>query len=396
MTIKLPKWAKRFLAENMRYKVAYGGRGSGKSWNIVRMLVLKAASNKTRILCCREIQNSIKESAHKLISNQIDELGLSAIFSITENSIKCANGSEFIFAGLYRNVDKIKSMEGINICWIEEAQNVSRESWDLIAPTIRAENSEIWVSFNPKLKSDETYQKFIVNPPPNALVLRVNYQDNPFFTDAMREEMEYKKRVDFDEYLHIWEGQPKISSKAQVFFGKWEIKELGDLNGASCYFGVDWGFASDPTALIKCYILGRSLYIADERYAKGIEIDELDNFFGSMSGAKTAHIIADSARPETISYLNRQGYSISAAKKGKGSIEDGIAFIRSFERIYIHPKCVNTIIEFSLYSYKVDKYSGEITAQIIDDNNHAIDALRYALEPLIKTQPSTLGLRLDI
>ena len=138
------------------------------------------------------------------------------------------------------------------------------------------------------------------------------------------------------------------------------------------------------------------MYIADERYAKGIEIDELDNFFGSMSGAKTAHIIADSARPETISYLNRQGYSISAAKKGKGSIEDGIAFIRSFERIYIHPKCVNTISEFSLYSYKVDKYSGEITAQIIDDNNHAIDALRYALEPLIKTQPSTLGLRLDI
>ena len=182
MTIKLPKWAKRFLAQNIRYKVAYGGRGSGKSWNIVRMLVLKAASNKTRILCCREIQNSIKESAHKLISNQIDELGLSSIFSITENSIKCANGSEFIFAGLYRNVDKIKSMEGINICWIEEAQNVSRESWDLIAPTIRAENSEIWVSFNPKLKSDETYQKFIVNPPPNALVLRVNYQDNPFFT----------------------------------------------------------------------------------------------------------------------------------------------------------------------------------------------------------------------
>jgi phage terminase large subunit len=197
-----------FLFQPARYKVCYGGRGSGKSWAVADYLIIKAVQSKRRILCTREIQGSIKESVHKLLSDRIQTLGLSNFFNITESGIKGSNGSEFFFMGLLRNVDQIKSTEGITECWVEEGQNVSFRSWELITPTIRTPGSEIIITFNPELEDDETYQRFVINPPNNALIKQVNFDQNPYFPEELRIEMEQDKKRDHNLYLQKWEGRP--------------------------------------------------------------------------------------------------------------------------------------------------------------------------------------------
>lgn len=207
----------KFLFIPSRYKVAYGGRGSAKSWSIAEALILLAISpsiiftgeTKIRVLCTREIQNSIKESVHKLLSDTIERLKISHLFDITNNSILCKNGSEFIFMGLLRNVDQIKSTEGINICWVSEAHNVSNESWDILLPTIRKESSEIWIDFNPKFEFDPTYQRWVTNKPENCISQLVNYIDNPYFPDVLRIEMEHDKAQDLNLYRQKWLGEPR-------------------------------------------------------------------------------------------------------------------------------------------------------------------------------------------
>jgi hypothetical protein len=197
-----------FLFAPSRYKVAHGGRGGSKSWGFARALLIKATQSPTRILCTREIQNSIKESVHKLLSDQIAILGLEGLYDVTDTSIRCRNGSEFIFMGLFRNVNKIKSLEGIDVVWVEEAESVSEESWNLLIPTIRKPNSEIWVSFNPKYPDDPTYKRFVIAPPAGAVVRQINYCDNPYFPEVLRLEMEADKAFRPHMYKHIWLGEP--------------------------------------------------------------------------------------------------------------------------------------------------------------------------------------------
>lgn len=197
------------ILEKARYKVFYGGRGSGKSWTIAQFLVMQAYKNKkTRILCTREIMNSIKESVHKLIADTIERVGLGKYFKITHNSITCMNGSEFIFMGLLRNVDQIKSTEGIDYCWVSEAHNVSDESWEILLPTIRKEGSEILIDFNPKYQDAPTYQRWVENPPEDAISKLVNYTDNPDFPEVLRIEMEHDKKKDRLLYEQKWLGKP--------------------------------------------------------------------------------------------------------------------------------------------------------------------------------------------
>lgn len=198
-----------FLFRPARFKVAKGGRGSAKSWAFARALILRALEKKTRILCAREIQHTIKDSVHRLLSEQIDILGLRAQFTITEHSITCRNGSDFIFRGLFRNVDSIKSLEGVDIVWVEEAHSVSEESWDYLTPTIRKEGSEIWITFNPQFEDDPTNQRYAVNPPANAVVRHVNYDQNPWFPEVLRQEMEQDKARDKASYEHKWLGLAK-------------------------------------------------------------------------------------------------------------------------------------------------------------------------------------------
>lgn len=374
-----------------RYKVFYGGRGSGKSFSVARALIVIASKVCIRVLCCREIQNSIRDSSYQLLKDTVVRLGLEESFSCTESEIRCTKtGSRFIFKGLLRNEQSVKSTEGIDVAWVEEAQTVSETSWEVLIPTIRKAGSEIWVTFNPLNADDPTTKRFIEDPPPEAYVRRVNYDENKYFPDELRREMEWDKAHDYEKYLHIWEGYPRTISDAQVFKGCVTVEPIPDdlwQKTDRLFFGADFGFARDPSTLVRCFILDRRLYIDHEAYGVGVEIDELPQLYRSVPGADQWIIKADAARPETISFLaNRAGFRISAAKKWQGSIEDGIAYLKSFEKIIVDPKCKHTIDEFRLYSYKVDKTTGEILPVIVDKDNHCLDALRYALDGYI-TRP---------
>ena len=214
---KMPKIF-RPLDKPNRYKVMYGGRGSAKSWTVAKKLLLKGVEAPFRVLCTRELQKSIKQSVHKLLKDQIEALGLNAFYDVTDTTIRGKNGTEFIFMGVKFNADEIKSTEGIDICWIEEAHALTEASWDIIDPTIRKPGSEIWVTFNTRFKFDHIYQLFIANdPPPSSWVERVNHNDNPYFPDVLKAQMDHMKEVDLEKYLHIWEGQLKQLATGAIF-----------------------------------------------------------------------------------------------------------------------------------------------------------------------------------
>jgi phage terminase large subunit len=634
------------------------------------------------------LQTSIKDSVHKLLCDRITALGLLPYFYITRDSIKCNNGSEFIFKGIQNNVMEIKSMEGISICWVEEAQAVNEESWEILIPTIRKEGSEIWVSFNPDRDEDATYQRFVINPPRDCKSVLINYTDNPWFPEVLRREMEYCKEVDYGKYEHVWLGKTVINTEAQVYHDKFEMKDFETPPDSIFYFGADWGFAClvgntvvptdkgnkfikdikvgdrvltrdgykkvlftknkgkktvydidfgyktsiiatedhkiftsdgwkcvkdlseseeicviklnlmaklikgiqtvntriitiidgkikerdskkscigkygrklmeifqkgmtyttltgilsimkskilcvlrkvnirrftikinlevcqkklpaetdiqkktglkeerslwkllkkgvvfvknvvknlllrmftknivvqsvestqtqekviknmfvrfvekflllhltpserpvlmnvhinlverkeqenvyditveggeffangilvhncDPTAITRCFIQDQCLYIDYEAGGVGVEFEELPALFESIPDVHKWQIRADCARPETISYVKRQGFNIIDCPKWKGSVEDGVEYIRSFRRIYVHPRCPNTYNEFKFYSYKQDRNTGQILPIILDKDNHYLDSLRYGLNPYIQKNVSIL------
>ncbi|MFV9686589.1 PBSX family phage terminase large subunit [Pantoea sp. KXB45] len=381
------------LFQPKRYKTFHGGRGGAKSWAAARALVIMAASKKLRILCTREVQNSIKDSVHKLLKDQIEMLGLNPWFRITNESITSASGSEFLFKGLRFDPLGIKSTEGVDICWVEEAQSVSSDSWAILIPTIRKEGSEIWVTFNPGEEQDPTYQRFIVNPPDDSITVEVNYYDNPYLPDTLRKEMEYCRRVDYEAYEHIWLGKPKSISDSVIFRNRYRVEAFPDdlwLQADRLFFGADFGFANDPSTLIRMFMIDTRLYIEYEAYGVGVELDEMPQFYDSIPDVRKWPVKGDNSRPETISYLARQGFSIDAAAKWKGSVEDGVTYLKGFEEIIIHERCKHTADEFRHYSYKVDKKTGDILPIIVDKFNHCIDAIRYGLDGYI-TSSDSLG-----
>ena len=378
-----------------RYKVYYGGRGSGKSFAVAEALITIATYGRVRVLCCREIQNSIRDSSYQLLKDTAERLGVSEQFTFVDSEIRNEKtGARFVFKGLLRNEQSIKSTEGVDFCWVEEAQTVSEASWETLIPTIRKEGSEIWVTFNPLTADDPTTKRFIDSPPPGAYVRKVNYDENPYFPDVLRREMEWDRAHDYDRYLHVWEGFPRTISDAQVFKGHFTVEPISETLPAKAdrlFFGADFGFARDPSTLVRCFILGNTLYIDREAYGVGVELDELPQLYDSIPGARRWPIKADSARPETISYLrNRHGFRIDAAKKWPGSIEDGVAYLKGFDKIVIDPSCRHAADEFRLYSYKTDKTTGEVLPVIIDKNNHVIDAVRYALDGYITNPEAVL------
>lgn len=337
-----------------------------------------------RVLCAREYQTSITDSVHKLLGEQIESMNLNGWYQVLKTQIRGANGTEFIFKGLRHNVQEIKSTEGVDFCWVEEAQSVSEESWDVLIPTIRKPKSEIWITFNPNEDDDPTYKRFVMNPPPDSIVRLVSWRDNPWFPDVLRQEMEYLRRVDPDAYLHIWEGETRSISDAVILRGKVDVESFETPGDARFFYGADWGFSQDPTVLIRCFIKDRCLCVDREAYGIGVDIDKTPALFDQVPGSRDWPIIADCARPETISYMSRQGFKISGSPKWSGSVEDGIAYLRSFERIVIHERCKHAVEESRLYKYKVDRNTGEVLPVIVDAHNHCIDALRYALVNLIR------------
>jgi phage terminase large subunit len=367
-----------------RYKVAYGGRGSAKSWSFARALIIMGAEKPLRILCTRELQVSIKDSVYKLLVDQIDELGLSGYYEVGKGFIRSFCGTEFIFKGLRTNAQEIKSMEKIDICWVEEASSVSEASWRLLIPTIRAPGSEIWITFNPDLEDDPVYKRFITTEHPNAIVVKINFTDNPWFGNELYEEMLYDKKVDYDAYLHVWEGFCRSASDAQILYKKWRVDQFERPKGITPLFGADWGFAVDPTTLISCFVDKKKLYIEHEVYRVRCDIDHTPELFSNIPESKDYIIRADNARPETINYMKRHGFpKMKGVSKWAGSIEDGITHMRHYEEIIIHERCKHTKEEARLYSYKIDDRTGDILPVVLDKHNHCMDAIRYALEPLI-------------
>jgi phage terminase large subunit len=371
----------RFLYQGKaRYRAAYGGRGSAKSHSFAQALVIKARQAPLRILCAREIQKSIKDSVKRLIDDKIEACGLSSFFESLDTEIRGQNGSIFLFAGLRTNPDSIKSMEGLGIAWIEEASTVSQRSLDLLTPTLRLPDSEIWATWNPRFPTDPIDAMFRGgSPPPNTLVKQVSCEDNPWFPDVLRTDMEWDRGRDPEKYAHVWLGEYLRNSEARVF-RNWRVESFETPDNARFYYGADWGFSVDPTVLVRCWIDDRTLYVDKEVYQVGCEIDRTPALFDKMPGSRLWPIRADSASPQTISYMQRHGFpKIVQATKGPNSVEEGVNFLKSYD-IVVHPECKHTIDELTLYSYEVDKLTDEVLPILQDKSNHCIDALRYAVE----------------
>jgi phage terminase large subunit len=400
-----------------RYRVASGGRGSAKSHSFATALILRLLARRRRLLCARELQTSLLESVHHLLEQKIDALNLAAYFVVTKTEITCpVNGSEVIFKGVSNNIAAIKSLEGVDLCWLEEAEVISARSFEVLVPTIRATDSEIWISLNPD-QADAPAMGYCTSDRDELEYIHVTYEDNPFFTAELEAERAYLQRVDADAYAHVWLGKTRTHSDSQIFKGKYSIEafepdpeafdnavvldraaldhlsRLGRLRPehvpcklwSGPLLGADWGFSSDPSTLIRCWIKNRALYIEHEAYGLGVDMDRLPDLFDTVPESSKHEIRADCARPETISYMKRHGFPrIVGCLKWKNCVEDGVAFIRAFERVVIHPRCVHTISEFRLYSYKVERLTGTILPDIEDRHNHTIDALRYALQGAIK------------
>jgi phage terminase large subunit len=382
LQLQTPEWALPLL-EGSRYKGAWGGRGSGKSHMFAELMIeAHIIDQKRRSVCVREIQKSLNQSVKRLLETKIEAMNAGAYFEIQDAVIKSRKGDgAIIFQGMQNHTaDSIKSLEGYDCAWVEEAQSLSQTSLDLLRPTIRKPNSELWFTWNPRQNSDPV--DFLLRgpePPTDATVIKVNFGENPWFPDVLKEEMEYDKRRDPDKYQHVWMGQYLRNSNSRVF-RNWKIDEFEAPLEAIHRLGADWGFAVDPTVLVRCHIIGRTLYIDYEAYMVGCEIVNTPELFMQVPEAEKWPIVADSARPETISHMKRNGFpKIMTAVKGPKSVEEGIEFLKNYD-IVVHPRCTHTIDELSLYSYKSDPLTGRILPHLEDKKNHVIDALRYACE----------------
>ena len=379
----------------LRYRVMRGGRGSGKSFTAAKMAAVWGAIEPLRVLCTREYQNSIKESFHAELKNAIASCSwLSTQYDVGIDYLRHkSNGTEFLFKGLRHNIDGVKSMAQIDLVIVEEAETIPPRSWQDLIPTIRAAGSEFWVVYNPKSRDSWVARTFDGDQlPPRTMIVDLNHPDNPWFSQELDEQRLHDRDVmDPALYRHVWEGGYYEQSDAQVFAAKFEQREFepaDDWDGP--YHGLDFGFSQDPTAATKSWVHEDILYVEYELYEKRLELDDTAEALIEAIPDISRHTVrADNARPESISYLKRKGIPrIIACEKGKGRVEDGVEFIKSFKKVVIHPRCRNTISEFSLYSYKVDRLSGDILPVLVDDNNHIIDGIRYALEPLMKARKS--------
>jgi len=380
------------ITSDHRYKGAKGGRASGKSHFFAEAIIERHIQDaNSRTVCIREVQRSLKFSAKQLLEDKIKALNVEHMFEIMGTEIHNRQGNGIIiFQGMQdHTAESIKSLEGFDIAWCEEAQSLSKRSIELLDPTLRKDGSELWFSWNPRNETDAVEQLFTNNN--QAKVVHVNYLDNPFCPEAMFTLADHAKQSDYERYNHIWLGDYEKYNEAQIFYDKWKIEDfvVAD-NWGNPYFGVDFGFRPDPLVAVKCWVYNDNLYIEKEAYGVGVEIDKTKEFICDTIPEFDKYISrADSAEPKTISYLQRNGLPrMEGVKKWPNSIAEGVRFIRGFNSVIIHPSCKGSAEDFRLYSHKTDKLSGDILPDILDANNHSPDAVRYALAPLIKAQSS--------
>ena len=382
-----------------RYKVYWGGRGGTKSWGFAEALVRMTNERPLRILCVREYQNSIADSVHQVLKATISRLGMDSRFDSNNTTIVNKHThSSFIYKGLHGNDQEIKSTEGIDICWMEEGQDTSMESFETLDPTVRKDGSEIWISLNPKDKQDYIYQTFIAHKHPDAIVHNVNFDSNPYFPPVLEKIRQHYLRLIADadndreraqaqaNYDYVWLGIPRELSDSVIFGGKYIVQEFPDdlyKKASRLFYGADFGFAVDPNTLLRSFIIDNTLYVEHEAYGVGVELEEMADFYDTVPDSRRWPIKCDNARPETISFLRGKGFNTQPAAKWHGSVEDGITHLRGFRKIIIHPRCKHTAEEARMYSYKVDR-AGNILPVIVDAHNHCWDAIRYGLDGFIQ------------
>lgn len=377
---------------SVQYRAMYGGRGSAKSQSAAMMAAFWGYVEPLRILCTRELQVSIKDSFHRELKDAIERTPwMAEHYDVGVDYLRGKNGTEFVFRGLRHNTSSIKSLAGIDLTIIEEAEDVPEDSWLALEATVfRTVKSEIWAIWNPRNENSPVDKRFRKSPPESSLICEINWQDNPFFPSGLNAlRSRERTRLDAATYSHIWDGAYLKNSDAQVFFGKWHIDQFyPDETWQGPYMGVDFGFRPDPLVAVKCWVHDETLFIEKEAYGVGIEIDDTHRFICDVIPEFDQYICrADSAEPKTISYLQRHGFPrMEGVKKWPNSIAEGIRFIRGFKSVIIHPNCKGTIDDFRMYSHKIDKLSGDILPDVVDANNHAPDAVRYAIAPLIKSQ----------
>lgn len=393
-TIELPEKIVKALGPargTYQYRVLRGGRGSGKSLGAAAVAAIWGYAEPLRILCVRQFQNSIQESFYREVVDALEKTPwLQDHYTITKESITGKNGTQFIFKGLDRNPQSIKSLAKIDLTIVEEAEDIPEQSWvNLEATIFRQPKAELWAIYNPRKENSPVDFRFVKNKAPSSIVVDVNYEDNPFFPDGLEILRKRDLEVfDYATYSHIWLGQYLKNSKSQIFYNKFQVREFEPgPKWDGPYQGLDWGYSQDPTAMIRSWIHDECLWIEYEAGGQGIELDDVPSTAAAIPDFHRFSTRADSAQPAMISHVKQKGLPrLVPAKKGKGSVEDGIQFIRSFRQVYIHPRCKRTLNEFNTYSWKVDRLSGDILDIPVDANNHWIDALRYSLEPVMLNQ----------
>lgn len=411
------------LLQPARYKGAWGGRGGGKDHFFAEKLIDDSLYERGLLsVCIREVQRTLAQSSKRLLESKLTTFGLGEAdgFKVFREAIETPGDGIIIFNGMQdHTAESIKSLEGFKRAWWTEAQTASATSLKLLRPTLRAEGSELWFAWNPKRAPDVEHPENSVdgllrgsNPPPRSVVVEAQWRDNPWFPKELEEEETYdRQHRQPEDYAHIWDGAYETRSEARVF-KNWSVAEYDTPANATFRFGADFGFSVDPSVLSRSFLgrwesepgksrviaddASRDLFIDYEAYRVGCDVDHTPALFAGdapdgrwqnpygdvgIPGALSWPIIADSSNPQTISFLKRMGLNVRPAKKGPGSIEEGVNFLKSY-RIWIHVRCKKTADEFLFYSFKVDKATGLILPVLEDKKNHVIDATRYAVEDM--------------
>ncbi|MCT9125401.1 PBSX family phage terminase large subunit [Cupriavidus gilardii] len=381
----------RFLFQPYRYKVAHGGRGSGKSWSFARALLIQGASQTLRIGCFREVQKSIKDSVHKLLADQIQSLGLGGFYEVLETTIRGQNGTEFLFAGLAQHtVDSIKSYEGLDRAWVEEGQSVSKRSWDVLIPTIRKAGSEIWISLNPELETDETYQRFIANPPPNSCVVSVNYHDNPWFSEELEAERVHCQKTAPKDYDNIWLGKCKPAVTGAIYYDEVAAAEASGRIAQVPYdpmlkvHGIwDLGW-NDAMTIILVQKSASALMVIDyiedshktyDQYSALLRERRLN--WGSMYLPHDGKHGNPQTGKSAVDVLSALGWDVKMTPNM--TVEEGIRQARmTFPRVYFDKAKAERLIQcLKRYRRSINQQTQEAGAPLHDEWSHGADAFRY-------------------
>lgn len=381
----------QFLFNPARYKILYGGRGGAKSWGVARALLVLGSEQEQRILCAREFQNSILDSVHQLLKQQIDQMGMSAFYDVKNASITGRNGTEIVFVGLRNNVSRIKSFEGVDKVWVEEAQSVSKESWDTLIPTIRKAGSEIWATFNPELATDETYKRFVIDPPREAVVVKMGWQDNEWISTELLKEKDDLKERDYDAYLNVWEGQCRSTLQGAVYAKEIRIAEEENrirpipwdaLKPVMTFWDLGW---ADSTSIWFAQSVGNEMRLIDYYENSQEPLSHYVKVLQDRPYIYGTDWLPHDAKAKTLS----TGRSVEEMMVSMGrkvsitpnlSLNDGINAARTiFNRCYFDStRCATGLQSLRHYRYEVDTSTKALSEKPVHDQySHAADAFRY-------------------